>query len=94
MQIKWLRTAIKNLDAAASYIAKDDPEAAKKMYAHIKKSVGTLIEHPELGRTGRIFGTRELVISKYPFIVPYRIRVEEIQILRVFHTSQKLPTNW
>lgn len=94
MRIKWLRTARKNLDAATSYIAKDDPEAAKKMYAHIRKSVDTLGEHPEMGRPGRIFGTRELVISGYPFIVPYRIRGREVQILRVFHTSQRLPEKW
>ena len=94
MRIKWLRTASKNLDAAASYIAKDDPEAAQKMFWHIWNSVEALGEHPEIGRPGRIFGTRELVISGYPFIVPYRIRGKEVQILRVFHTSQQLPEKW
>ena len=94
MRIKWLRTATKNLNAAASYIAKDDPEAAQKMYAHIRRNVDVLGEHPEMGRPGRIFGTRELVISGYPFIVPYRIRGKEVQILRVFHTSKQLPEKW
>ena len=94
MRIKWLRIASKNLDAATSYIAKDDPEAAQKMFWHIWNSVEALGEHPEMGRPGRIFGTRELVISGYPFIVPYRIRGKEVQILRVFHTSQQLPEKW
>lgn len=94
MRIKWLRKATKNLDAAASYVAKDDLETAQKMYAHIRKSVEVLIEHPEIGRPGRIFGTRELVISGYPFIVPYRIKGKEVQVLRVFHTSQRLPEVW
>lgn len=94
MRIKWLRTASKNLDAATSYVAKDDPEAAQKMFWHIWNSVEALKEHPELGRPGRVFGTRELVISGYPFIVPYRIRGNEVQVLRVFHTSQRLPDNW
>lgn len=94
MRIKWLRTARKNLDAATSYIAGEDPEAAQKAYAHIKKSVEALGDHPEMGRPGRIFGTKELVISGYPFIVPYRIRGKEVHILRVFHTSQRLPEQW
>ena len=94
MRIKWLRTASRNLDAATSYIGKDDPEGAQKMFWHIWNSVETLKEHPELGRPGRIFGTRELVIYGYPFIVPYRIRGNEVQVLRVFHTSQKLPDKW
>lgn len=94
MRIRWLRSARKNLDAATSYLAKDDPEAAQKMYTHIRISVDALKEHPEMGRPGRIFGTRELVISGYPFIVPYRIRGKEVQILRVFHTSQQLPEKW
>lgn len=94
MRIKWLRTARKNLDAATSCIAGEDPEAAQKAYAHIKKSVEALGEHPEMGRPGRIFGTKELVISGYPFIVPYRIKGKEVHILRVFHTSQRLPEQW
>lgn len=94
MRIKWLQKAKKNLDAATNYLAKDDPEAAQKMYAHIRRNVQSLGEHPEMGRPGRFFGTRELVIRDYPFIVPYRIRGKEVQVLRVFHTSQKLPDKW
>lgn len=94
MRIKWLLKATKNLDTAASYVARYNPEVAQKMYAHIRKSVEALIEHPEMGRPGRIFGTRELVIVGYPFIVPYRIRGNEVHIIRVFHTSQQLPEKW
>ena len=94
MRIKWLRAATKNLDQAVSYLAKDDPEAAEKMFWHIWNSVEALSEHPEKGRPGRIFKTRELVIQGYPFIVPYRIRGDEVQVIRVFHTSQKLPEKW
>lgn len=94
MRIKWLKKATRNLDAAASYVARDDPEVAQKMYAHIRKSVDALMDHPEMGRPGKIFGTRELVITGYPYIVPYRIKGKVVQVLRVFHTSQKLPDTW
>ncbi|MDL2314137.1 type II toxin-antitoxin system RelE/ParE family toxin [Desulfovibrio sp. OttesenSCG-928-C14] len=94
MRIRWLRAANRNLDAAASYVAKEDPEAAQEMYAHIRRRVAELAKSPELGRPGRVFGTRELVIERYPYIIPYRIRGRELQIIRVFHTSQQLPETW
>lgn len=62
------------------------PEKCIRIYV-----VDALNQYPERGRPGRIFGTRELVISGYPFIVPYRVRRNEVQILRVFHTSRQLP---
>ena len=76
------------------YIAREDPDAAREVYAYIRVRVADLAKHPESGRPGRVFGTRELVIEKYPYIVPYRVREKEIQIIRVFHTSQRLPAVW
>jgi addiction module RelE/StbE family toxin len=94
VRIKWLKIAIRNLDAAMEYIARDDPDAAVQMYAHIRERVATLAKHPEIGRPGRVFGTRELVMEGYPYVVPYRVQGNEVQILRVFHTSQKPPRKW
>ena len=76
------------------YIARDNPDAAREVYAYIRARVNELAQHPEIGRPGRVFGTRELVIERYPFLVPYRIRGNEVQIIRVFHTSQRLPESW
>lgn len=73
-----------NLDAAAEYIAKDDSDLAQKMYAYIRNRVQELAKCPGMGRPGRVFGTRELVIERYSYIIPYRIRENEVQILRVF----------
>jgi len=39
-------------------------------------------------------GTRELVVQPYPFLIPYRVKGEEIHILRVFHTRLRLPSHW
>jgi addiction module RelE/StbE family toxin len=82
------------MDAAMEYIALENPDAAVKMYAYIRERVATLANHPETGRPGRVFGTRELVIGGYPYIIPYRIRGNEVQVLCVFHTSQKPPDMW
>lgn len=94
MQVKWLRTALRNLDDEASYIAADDPDAASLVVDRVLKSVNLLADQPALGRAGRVAGTRELVVPKTRYIVPYRVRGDTIEILRVFHTSRKPPKSW
>lgn len=37
---------------------------------------------------------RELVVINTRYIVPYRVRGDAVEILRVFHTSRRLPTRW
>jgi toxin ParE1/3/4 len=94
MRIKWLKRAIESLDGAMAHIAREDEETAKDISDYIHARIESLQTQPHLGRPGRIFGTRELVIDKYPFIIPYRVKDEEIQILRIFHTSRKPPQKW
>ncbi|MCL2029109.1 MAG: type II toxin-antitoxin system RelE/ParE family toxin [Deltaproteobacteria bacterium] len=94
MRVRWLRTAKNNLEAAAEFIARDDLEAAQKFYSYIRERADHLANNPNMGRPGRVFGTRELVIGGYPYIIPYRLKDGEVQILRVFHTSQKPPLSW
>jgi plasmid stabilization system protein ParE len=94
MHVKWLRKALRNLDDESSYIATDDPVAASLVVKRVLDAVKVLAEQPNLGRPGRIPGTRELVVEKTRYIVPYRVRGETVQLLRVFHTSRRLPKKW
>lgn len=91
MQVKWLRNAAKNLNDATEYIADDNPKVAREFFIHTIESVDKLAQYPELGRAGRVPGTRELVIFGYPYIVPYRIKDGNVEILRIFHTSRMWP---
>ena len=96
MEIKWLRTALKNLDQEAEYIAKDDPQAARLVVQRIYHAVALLKENPAMGHPGRLPGTHELIIPKTRYIVPYRVRprLHRIEILRVFHMSRRPPKRW
>ena len=93
MQIVWLKTALKNLDELGAYIAQDNPIAASQMVNLITSQVKQLSTQPAMGRPGRVLGTRELVISNTHYLVPYRIKNNTVEVLRVFHTSRKLPGN-
>lgn len=91
MQVKWLAKALINLTDETDYIANESPASAKACFTHILASVEQLKEHPHLGRAGRVAGTRELVITHYPYIVPYRIKNGCVEILRVLHTARAWP---
>jgi toxin ParE1/3/4 len=96
MQIKWLRTALINLDAEANYIERENPQAAQAVVQRIHRSVAMLATNPKLGHAGRVAGTRELPIPGTRYLVPYRINIDaqRVEILRVFHTSRKPPLSW
>ena len=94
MRVRWLRAALRNLDEEASYIAADEPRAARLVVARVLDAVAQLVEQPGLGRPGRVPGTRELVVLKTRYLVPYRVKGETIEILRVFHTSRRPPQRW
>lgn len=94
MEIKWLRKAIANLETEFRYIAEDDPQAAERFVNEVWRLTQLLKEQPAMGREGRVPETRELILHNYPYIIPYRVRNNTIQILRVFHTHRKLPGKW
>lgn len=94
MRVRWLRRALRSLDDEASYIAADSPAAAQLVVQRVLEAVAMLSEHPGMGRPGRVPGTRELVVLNTRYIVPYRVRGQTIEVLRVFHTSRRLPERW
>lgn len=91
MLVKWTRTALANLDEEAAYLAQSNPQAAADLVDRIEKAVRLLTDFPAMGRPGRVSGTRELVVTDTPYIVPYRVRGQTVHILRVFHTLRKWP---
>jgi toxin ParE1/3/4 len=96
VEIKWLNKALKNFDDEAQYIAQDDPATAKLVVQRIVNAINFLPDNPAIGHPGRIHDTRELVVDNTRYIIAYRVRprLKRIEILRVFHTSRRLPKRW
>ncbi|MFQ5330104.1 MAG: type II toxin-antitoxin system RelE/ParE family toxin [Thermodesulfobacteriota bacterium] len=91
MQVKWTEPAARALESIQDYIAKEKPRAAFEMAQKIRHATEQLNDHPKLGRTGRVRGTYELVITGIPYIVPYRVKGKEVHILSVHHAARKWP---
>lgn len=82
---------MRRLDQIGAHIAQDSPSAAARVIARIVSAVDRLSEHPAMGRPGRIARTREIVLADIPYIVAYRVREADVEILTVMHTAQKWP---
>lgn len=93
LRIRYTKLALADLAEAKAYIARDDPGAASRVIGRVRTTVTNLALHPELSRPGRIRGTRELSISRTPFIVPYRVPGHSIEVLAVIHGRRAWPTS-
>ena len=94
MQVSWLRTALRNLDDEAAYIAHDSTQAAQLLVQRVLTAVALLAEQPGLGRPGRVPGTRELLVPNTRCVVPYRMRGRLVEVLRLFHSSRRPAQRW
>lgn len=91
MTIVWSPRAIEHLAHLRAYIAQDNPKAANRIGGTLLEAVERLAELPNLGRPGRVAGTRELVVPGTPYVIPYRLRGDRLEVIAVFHGRQKWP---
>jgi toxin ParE1/3/4 len=92
MTLVWSRRAIGHLRHLREFIAAERPAAAARVASQILGAVERLADQPNLGRPGRLAGTRELVVSGTPFLVAYRVRRTHVEILAVFHGRRQWPS--
>lgn len=91
MIVVWSPRSIRHLADLRAHIARDNPAAAARVALALLTAVDRMAEFPNLGRPGRLPGTRELVIPGTPYVMPYRVGRERFEILAVFHGRQRWP---
>ena len=91
MEISWRQRALEDLETARQYIAAANPRAARRVLEMVLAAVSRLPETPDIGRSGRVAGTRELVIARTPYIVAYTVLGDTVVILDVLHGAQEWP---
>ena len=91
MKLAWTRLALKDLDSACANISEENPSAAARTIERVRKALEVVSRHSEIGRPGRVEGTRELIIPGTPFIVAYRVKAKRIEVLSVIHGARRWP---
>jgi len=94
VKLRWTDGAVENLQSAHDYLEAENPKAASDVINHVVSAVERLERFPQMGRVGRVEGTRELVVTGAPFIVAYRLKGESVQILAVLHAARKWPARF
>lgn len=89
-QLIWTEKSRDDLIEICDYIAQDDLDAAARVSLAIPKAVERLSTYPFSGKPGRVSGTRELVISRLPYIAVYVVQSETVVVLRVLHGARDI----
>jgi len=90
-RLEYAPRYFRRLEDIRERIAADNPTAASRMIERIRAAVTRLAASSALGRLGRVADTRELVIPHTPYIVPYRVKGDVVQIITIFHSAQRWP---
>lgn len=90
MKLVWTRPAATDRREIRAYIAQDNPAAALALDELFSEKAGRLLDHPGLGRPGRIADTRELVVHQN-YILVYDLAGDLVRVLRVLHAAQQWP---
>jgi toxin ParE1/3/4 len=94
MALVWRRQAEQDLQRIFDFILEHNPAAAQRVAERIERRVAELQAHPRAGRRGRVAGTRELVVAGTPYIVAYRVKGRQIDILAVLHGARRWPASF
>ena len=89
-ELEWKAMAVADLMAIVDYISDDNPDAAQALKEDIEAKTLRLRENPQLYRTGRVEGTREMVVRSN-YLVVYAEDAHTVTILRVLHAAQQWP---
>ncbi len=91
MRIQYTSAAQEDMGHLLDYILETSRANARLVLDRIEYHIKLPATQPDMGRPGRVPETRELVIPKTRFIVPYQVRGDSLIILRVYHAAQKWP---
>ena len=92
MRLVWHRAAVGDVEAISDYIRHDSPAAARTVVRRLHTAALRLAQFPLSGRAGLEPGTRELVVTRIPYVIVYRV-VEQptppfVEIIGIFHGAR------
>ena len=90
-QLEWSARAVRDLLEIDLYISRDNPAAAEAVVDFIIEQAERLTQHPMMGKIMKPGGPRELILSRYPYNIIYRIARAKARIVRVIHQSRQFP---
>lgn len=94
MKVRYTRIALADLGEIHTYIAQERPATSRSVARRIRKAIAGLSRFPEQGRTGRVVGTRELVVPRLPYVIAYEVVGEHVNVLAILHAARQWPSSF
>jgi plasmid stabilization system protein ParE len=91
MRVRWTPRARADLREISEYLDVHLPNFLQSTVVSLCEAIDSLFSSPYRGRPGREPGTRELVMTRIPYIVAYRVRSYVVEVLHIHHTSRQWP---
>jgi len=92
VKLRYDFAALQDVAEAADYIAAwRGPAAVLRFTARVQADARRLKDWPYMGRVGRKDGTRELVVSRTPYLIIYTLHEDTVEITRVLHGARRWP---
>jgi len=90
LKLRWSVTALEEVDNLTAYVGEHNQSAADALVERIEFCAERLIEFPYMHRSGRVPGTREVVINPN-YVLVYRVAADAVEVISVLHTRQQYP---
>jgi toxin ParE1/3/4 len=94
MNVRFTRSALRDIQRIHSYIGKESPQAAFRVVARLTELANMLADNPQEGRATDDPNTRVVVVPSLRYFIFYRLAGDEIQIMHIRHTSRSRPPGW
>lgn len=92
--IRFTKSALADIDEAISWLAERNAAAANQLSERLRAGMERLAQFPDLGRSGRVAGTREWSVPETHYIAAYRITGGDVEILAIRHARRRWPDHF
>lgn len=91
--VRWTHSARRDYRNIIEWLNDRNPTAAARIADAIDHRLALLATMPRMGRAGRVEGTRELVISRTPYLAVYKLDDvdDQVVVVRILHAAQSWP---
>ena len=91
MKVRYSSRATSDIAHIAEYLVERSPSGARSVDGSIRKTVDLIAAFPGSGRTLEQRPTiRVMPVGRYPYLIFYTLRGDEIVILHIRHGARKL----
>ena len=88
MRIRWTPAAAADLQHISDYLKDHLPQYRQPTMRKLFAAIQSLKDWPHRGRAGREEGTREILFPPLPYVAVYRVKEQNIEVVRIYHVAQ------